>query len=83
MTLLFEADGSDRRTEVALTVIDFSPEGDRILFLRQEGINDDPSDPGAYRLQGAGSLWSINADGSNLRRLVAGTVWGDWLTTGR
>jgi Tol biopolymer transport system component len=57
-----EARGSTR-------VIDFSPQGDRILFL-------------SSHLDGAGpsSLWSIHADGSHLRRLVAGTAWGDWQT---
>jgi Tol biopolymer transport system component len=49
-----------------LSPIDFSPEGDRILFSRSD-------DRG-----GRGSLWSINSDGSALRRVVAGTVWGDW-----
>ena len=28
--------------------------------------------------RGLSSLWSINADGSDLRRLVSGNVWGDW-----
>src|SRR5829696_333554 len=47
-------------------VIDFSPEGDRILFARMEG----------GRI-GVGSLWSVNADGSDApRRLVAVTSWG-------
>jgi hypothetical protein len=50
-------------------VIEFSPEGDRILFSR----TDD-------RGRGMSSLWSINADGSDPRRLVSGTVWGDWLS---
>jgi dipeptidyl aminopeptidase/acylaminoacyl peptidase len=50
-----------------LEVIDFSPEDDRILFSRWE-------DPG--------SLWSVNADGSDLRRVFAGTAWGDWLSPG-
>jgi Tol biopolymer transport system component len=48
-------------------VIKFSPEGDRILFSRTD-------DSG----RGTSSLWSINADGSDPRRLVTGTVWGDW-----
>ena len=64
VTLLTEMDGSDM-----LSVIEFSPEGDRILFSRTE-------DGGA----GVSSLWSVNADGSDLRRLVAGTAWGDWLS---
>ena len=64
VTLLAERDGSE-----VLWAIDFSPEGDRILFSRTE-------DSGA----GVSSLWSINADGSDLRRLVAGTALGDWLS---
>lgn len=61
VTLLAESEESD-----FLSVIDFSPEGDRILFSREE--------------DGVSSLWSIDADGSDLRRLVAGTIWGDWLS---
>jgi Tol biopolymer transport system component len=65
VTLLAEAGGSEQ-----LEVIDFSPEGDRILFARMEG----------GRI-GVGSLWSVNADGSDApRRLVAVTSWGDWLS---
>ena len=65
VTLLAEVDGSDLETDVyfLLSVIDFSPEGDRILFARM-----------------ADSLWSINADGSDPRRVVAGSAWGDWLS---
>ena len=59
VTLLSEGEEGD-----FLSVIDFSPEGDRILFSRTE--ND------------VGSLWSINADGSDSRRLVRRTAWGDW-----
>jgi Tol biopolymer transport system component len=61
VTLLAEAEG--------LSVIDFSPESDRILLLKE-------------RTTGVSSLWSVNADGSDLRRLVAGTFWGDWLSPG-
>jgi Tol biopolymer transport system component len=64
VTSLVETDGSD-----ILSVLDFSPDGDRILFSRTE-------DQGT----GANSLWSVNVDGSNLRRLVAGTDLGDWLS---
>jgi hypothetical protein len=53
-----------------LEVVDFSPEGDRIHFSRLEGAI------------GPRSLWSVKADGSDLRRLVAVT-WGDWLSPGR
>jgi Tol biopolymer transport system component len=50
-----------------LWVIEFSPEGDQILFSRAEDMG-----------QGVSSLWSIRADGSELRRLVTGTGSGDW-----
>jgi Tol biopolymer transport system component len=50
-----------------LEAIDFSPEGDRILLSRQSMAGP------------IGSLWSVRADGSDLRRLVAATSWGDWL----
>jgi Tol biopolymer transport system component len=50
----------------SLPSIEFSPEGDQILFPRTDG--------------GASSLWSVHADGSDLHRLVAGTAWGDWQT---
>ncbi|MET0641212.1 MAG: hypothetical protein ABWZ36_01820, partial [Jiangellaceae bacterium] len=43
----------------------FSPEGDQVLFTRW-GATGEPS------------LWSVQADGSDLHRLVAGTSWGDW-----
>jgi Tol biopolymer transport system component len=68
VTLLVETDGSDM-----LSVLDFSPEGERILFSRTEV-------GGSY----VSSLWSINADGSNPRRLVTGTAWGggDWQSVG-
>ena len=48
-------------------LIAFSPEGDRILFSTYDDAG----------------LWSINADGSDLRRLVKGTFWGDWLSPGQ
>jgi Tol biopolymer transport system component len=64
VTLLVEKDGSD-----ILSVLDFSPEGDRILFSRAEDRGIGPS-----------SLWSVNADGSGLHRLVTGTASGDWLS---
>jgi Tol biopolymer transport system component len=53
-----------------ISVIEFSPKGDRILFSRTED-----------RSLGVSSLWSIHADGSHPRRLVSGTAWGDWLST--
>jgi Tol biopolymer transport system component len=64
VTLLVETDGSNM-----LSVLDFSPGGDRILFSRIED-----------RVGGVSSLWSINPDGSNPRRLVSGTSSGDWLS---
>jgi Tol biopolymer transport system component len=69
VTLLTETDGSDMLGIIAGSRIEFSPEGDRILFSRTE---DDAG--------GASSLWTVNADGSDLRRLVAGTAWGDWVS---
>ncbi len=68
VTLLTKVDGSDVLLFIAGGAFEFSPEGDRILFSRTE-------DEGS----GASSLWSVNADGSDLRRLVAGTALGDWL----
>jgi len=62
VTLLAEKDGSD-----ILLVLDFSPEGDQILFSRTED-----------RGNGVSSLWSIHADGSDARRLIDGTDWGEW-----
>ena len=64
VSLLIEPDGS-----AVLSVIEFSPDGDRILFSRTEEAGT-----------GANSLWSVNTDGSDLRRLVTGTASGDWLS---
>jgi Tol biopolymer transport system component len=50
---------------VSLNPIRFSPGGDRILFSKTDA-ND------------ATSLWSVQADGSDLQLLVSGTSWGDW-----
>jgi TolB protein len=69
VTLLTETGGSDVLSVMAGGGFDFSPEGDRILFSRTED-----------RGRGVSSLWSVNADGSDLRRLVAGTAYGDWLS---
>ncbi len=66
VTLLAEADGPD-----TLEVVDFSLEGDRIHFSR---LKDGQI--------GVGSLWSVKADGSDLRRLAAATAWGDWVSPG-
>jgi hypothetical protein len=54
----------ERRT--ILWVIGFSPDGDRILFVSFE------------RADSVGSLWSIGVDGSDARRVVAGTSDGEW-----
>jgi hypothetical protein len=67
VTSLVAAEGG---SDLFLGVIEFSPEGDRILFLRTD------------RDRGTSSLWSINADGSDPRRLVIGPVWGDWQSLG-
>jgi Tol biopolymer transport system component len=48
----------------SLDVIAFSPEGDRILFSRVDN--------------NVTSLWDVRADGSDARRRVTGTSWGDW-----
>ena len=64
VTSLVNVSGSER-----LRVIEFSPEGDRILFSRTEDMDS-----------GVSSLWSINADGSDLRRLVTRIEWADWLS---
>jgi Tol biopolymer transport system component len=64
VTLLAEWEGSEW-----ISLIGFSPDGERILFSRT-------GDAGA----GPSSLWSINADGSDLRRLVTGTAHGDWFS---
>ena len=53
----------------SLGVIGFSPEGDRILFER----NEHPQAGGDR-----GELWSVRVDGSDTRLVVAGTVDGDW-----
>jgi Tol biopolymer transport system component len=69
VTLLTESEGSESLSVFAGAGFEFSPDGDRILFSRTE---EDGT--------GANSLWSVNVDGSNLRRLVTGTAWGDWLS---
>jgi Tol biopolymer transport system component len=67
VTSLAGVGGSDM-----LFVIEFSPEGDQILFSRTE-------DEG----QGVSSLWSVHAEGSDLHRLVTGASWGDWQSLGQ
>jgi Tol biopolymer transport system component len=74
VTLLTVTEGSDTLSALAGAVFEFSPEGDRILF----STTGDWSTSGSSTLES--SLWSINADGSHLRRLVTGTGYGDWLS---
>jgi DNA-binding beta-propeller fold protein YncE len=50
-----------------LRVIEFSPDGDRILFSRTEEMDS-----------GESSLWSVNADGSDPHPLVVRIEWADW-----
>ncbi len=57
---------SDEKHGTRLTVIGFSPDGDRILFRKDQG--------------GDSSLWSIGVGGSDSRRVVAGTWEGEWLS---
>jgi Tol biopolymer transport system component len=52
-------------------VIEFSPDGDRILFTRSDADG------------GPSPLWSIGADGSDLRRLLDAIVWADLRPQGR
>jgi Tol biopolymer transport system component len=63
VTPLFGMGGS-----VHIWNIQFSPEGDRILFSMTEDR------------KGESSLWSIGVDGSDARLVVAGTAQGDWLS---
>jgi hypothetical protein len=48
-----------------LQVIDFSPDGTRILF--SQDLYEDRS-----------TLWSVNVDGSDVMRLASGIEWADW-----
>ena len=59
----------DVKRPESLGVIEFSPDGDRIVFIRYEGSER--------------SLWSIGVDGSDLRRLVDGIWWADLRPLGR
>jgi dipeptidyl aminopeptidase/acylaminoacyl peptidase len=52
----------------SLMAREFSPDGERILFSRADR---------SYRVT---ALWTVKADGSDLRRLVPGTFEGDWQT---
>ena len=66
-SLLSEA---ERGTSLGVSVIEFSPQGDRILFSKSE-------DRGSGE---PGGLWSIGVDGSDVRLVVAGTNEGEWLS---
>jgi Tol biopolymer transport system component len=50
----------------SVRALDFSPDGDRILFSRVDTSGRERS------------LWTVDADGSDLRRLVSGSYWADW-----
>ena len=60
----FDAPGSD-----SLHVIEFTPDGERILYSWRDG--------------GQTSLWSIGADGSGPRRLIDPIEWADLRPQGR
>lgn len=67
-------EGDDSRPVTLLTlerdhpvIIGFSPQGDLILFRRDDRGNES-------------SLWSIGVDGSDARLVVAGTWQGEWFS---
>ena len=60
--------GMDGSWDIGIESIQFSPQGDRILFARYGRGADEYG------------LWSIGFDGSDPRLLVAGTSVGDWLS---
>jgi Tol biopolymer transport system component len=74
VTLLTATEGSDMLLVLAGTMIEFSPKGDRILF----STTGDWSTSGSSTLES--SLWSVNADGADLRHLVTRTGYGDWFS---
>ena len=47
------------------SMLEFSPEGDQVLFTRADAEN-------------RSSLWSVRTDGSERHQLAAGADWGDW-----
>ena len=69
VTVLTEARDALDGDHMILGVHGFSPQGDRILY-------DTGSETGDRIV--ATALWSIGADGSDPRLLVAGTIQGDW-----
>ena len=60
LTLLDGTGGPD-----TLSVIGFSPEGDRILFSATDAQN-------------VSTLWTVRADGTGAHALAPVTDWGDW-----
>ena len=62
VTLVAQAEADSE----VLGVLDFSPQGDELLFTRWEGAGR------------ASSLWSVHTDGADPRLLIAGIGWGDW-----
>ena len=56
----------DEERGTRLSVIGFSPRGDRILYRRDEGNKS--------------SLWSVGVDGSDAQLVVDGTWQGEWLS---
>jgi Tol biopolymer transport system component len=74
VTLLTETEGSAVFLVVAGSMFEFSPDGDRILFSSTE------AETGVGPSWKMSSLWSVNADGSHLQRLVARTALGDWFS---
>ena len=52
---------------ISLGAIQFSPEGNRVLFWERD-----------FNGGGAGALWSVRVDGSDRQLLVAGTDQGGW-----
>jgi Tol biopolymer transport system component len=55
-------------TDALGSIVTFSPEGDQILFVKQDATGE------------VASLWSVDTDGSGSRRLVPGSAQGDWQT---
>jgi Tol biopolymer transport system component len=71
VTLLPEARAALDDGDEILGVRGFSPQGDRILYATGHYATGDGPLVNA-------ALWSIGADGSDARRLIAGTTGGEW-----